>query len=131
MFRISAVLPLNNFIISPGRNASPLGIFSTDGIIAITRTGKTAQYVSNAKPFGIPIFVFTGNRSTYRQLSLVGSSVPHYITGLNNHERTLKKVTKILREYYGSENKTKSLKFIMVSSIFSEEHSDAIQIINI
>ena len=102
-----------------------------DGIIAITRTGKTAQYVSNAKPFGIPIFVFTGNRSTYRQLSLVGSSVPHYITGLNNHEKTLKKVTKILREYYGSENKTKSLKFIMVSSIFSEEHSDAIQIINI
>ena len=115
-----------------GVNAKNLAeSIKADGIIAITRTGKTAQYVSNAKPFGIPIFVFTGNRSTYRQLSLVGSSVPHYITGLNDHERTLKKVTKILREYYGSENKTKSLKFIMVSSIFSEEHSDAIQIINI
>ena len=77
------------------------------------------------------IFVFTGNRSTYRQLSLVGSTVPYYITGLNNHERTLKKVTKILSEHYGPRNKNKSLKFIMVSSIFSEEHSDAIQIINI
>lgn len=99
-----------------------------DGIIAITRTGKTAQYISNAKPFGIPIFVFTGNKSTLRQLSLVGSTVPHYLTGLKDHEKTLKKVTKLLKRYYGTDKK---LKFIMVSSIFSEEHSEAIQIINI
>ena len=96
---------------------------------AQTRTGKTAQYISNAKPFGIPIFVFTGNKSTNRQLSLVGSTIPYFLTGLSNHEKTLKKVTKILRDYYGSNSE--SLKFIMVSSIFSEEHSEAIQIINI
>ena len=102
---------------------------NADGIIAITRTGKTAQYISNAKPFGIPIFVFTGNKSTNRQLSLVGSTIPYFLTGLSNHEKTLKKVTKILREYYGKNSE--NLKFIMVSSIFSEEHSEAIQIINI
>jgi hypothetical protein len=60
---------------------------------------------------------------------LVGSTIPYFLTGLSNHEKTLKKVTKILREYYGKNSE--NLKFIMVSSIFSEEHSEAIQIINI
>jgi hypothetical protein len=41
----------------------------------------------------------------------------------------LANVSKILKKYYGKDKK--DLKFIMVSSIFSEEHSEAIQIINI
>jgi pyruvate kinase len=98
-----------------------------DGIIAITRTGKTANYISNSKPHGIPIFTFTGNKTTLNQLSLVGSTIPFFVSNLNDHEGTLIKVTKILKKYYGK----KSLKLIMVSSIFSEEHSEAIQIINI
>ena len=97
-----------------------------DGIIAITRTGKTANYISNAKPNGIPIFTFTGNKKTLTQLTLIGSTIPFYLTNLSNHEKTLTSVTKILKKYYGN----KKLKFIMVSGIFSEEHSEAIQIIN-
>ena len=100
---------------------------NADGIIAITRTGKTANYISNSKPHGIPIFTFTGNKKTLNQLSLVGSTVPFYLSNLSDHNATLIKVTKILKKYYSREN----LKFIMVSSIFSEEHSEAIQIINI
>ena len=100
---------------------------NADGIIAITRTGKTANYISNSKPHGIPIFTFTGNKKTLNQLSLVGSTVPFYLSNLSDHDATLIKVTKILKKYYSREN----LKFIMVSSIFSEEHSEAIQIINI
>jgi hypothetical protein len=42
---------------------------------------------------------------------------------------TLRNVSKILKKYYGKDKH--NLKFIMVSSIFSEEHSEAIQIINI
>jgi pyruvate kinase len=99
-----------------------------DGIIAITRTGKTANYISNSKPHGIPIFTFTGNKKTLNQLSLVGSTIPFYLSNLSNHEKTLVNVSKILKEYYGQD---KDLKFIMVSSIFSEKHSEAIQIINI
>jgi len=99
-----------------------------DGIIAITRTGKTANYISNSKPHGIPIFTFTGNKKTLNQLSLVGSTIPFYLSNLSNHKKTLINVSKILKEYYGQD---KDLKFIMVSSIFSEEHSEAIQIINI
>lgn len=98
-----------------------------DGIIAITRTGKTANYISNAKPSGIPIFTFTGNKKTLTQLTLVGSTIPFYLSNLSNHEKTLQSVTKILKKYYGKTG----LKLIMVSGIFSEEHSEAIQIINI
>ena len=100
---------------------------NADGIIAITRTGKTAQYISNSKPNGIPIFTFTANKKTLNQLTLVGSTKSFYLTNLSNHEKTLENVSKILKKYYERDN----LKFIMVSSIFSEEHSEAIQIINI
>jgi pyruvate kinase len=36
---------------------------NADGIIAVTRTGATANYISNAKPNGIPIFTFTNNKN--------------------------------------------------------------------
>ena len=70
---------------------------------------------------------FTGNKKTLNQLTLVGSTKSFYLRNLSNHEKTLHNVSKILKKYYGR----KDLKFIMVSSIFSEEHSEAIQIINI
>ncbi len=100
---------------------------NADGIIAVTRTGATASYISNAKPNGIPIFTFTNNKNTLKQMSLVGSSICFYIPRLNNHEVTLSKIKKVLKSYY---KEKQSLKFIMVSGIFSEEHSEAVQIIN-
>ena len=100
---------------------------NADGIIAVTRTGATANFISNAKPKGIPIFTFTNNKNTLKQLSLVGSSLAFYIPRLNNHEKTLKKAESVLKTYY---KKKQNLKFIMVSGIFSEDHSEAIQIIN-
>ena len=101
---------------------------NADGIIAVTRTGATANFISNAKPNGIPIFTFTNNKNTLKQLSLVGSSLAFYIPRLNNHEKTLKKAESVLKTYY---KKKQNLKFIMVSGIFSEDHSEAIQIINL
>ena len=100
---------------------------NADGIIAITRTGATANYISNAKPNGVPIFTFTNNVTTLNQLSLVGSTHSFYIPRLNNHDKTLMHAKKELKKYFRNR---KSLKFVMVSGIFSEEHSDAIQIIN-
>ena len=100
---------------------------SADGIIAVTRTGSTASYISNAKPNGIPIFTFTNNKSTLRQMSLVGGTLSFYLSRLNNHDKTLIHVEKVLKKFYKNH---KNLKFIMVSGIFSEEHSEAIQIIN-
>ena len=63
-----------------------------DGIIAITRTGATANYISNAKPSGTPIFTFTNNKNTLGQMSLVGSTKSYYIPRLNNHDKTLEHV---------------------------------------
>jgi len=99
-----------------------------DGIIAVTRTGYTANVVSNAKPFEMPIFCFTSDRSTLRQLSLVGSSEGYFIKSILNHDKTMKLITNKLKSYYGDK---KGLKFVMISGIFSERHSEAIQIINI
>ena len=100
---------------------------NADGIIAITRTGETANLVSNAKPKGFPIYTFTNNKSTYTQLSLIGSSKPYLIGRLNNHDKALEKVISILKEEHDT---SESLKFILVSGIFSESHAEAIQIIN-
>ena len=86
-----------------------------DGIIAITRTGDTANYISNAKPNGIPIFTFTNNLITLNQLSLVGSTHSFFISRLNDHEKTLSHVKKELKKYF---NKKKNLKFVMLSEYF-------------
>ena len=98
-----------------------------EGIIAVTRTGATATYIANAKPHGVPIFSFTNNEVTLRQLSLVGSTVSFLINDISDHEKTIKQCKNILKKYF---SKKKKMKFIMVSGIFSERHSDAIQIIN-
>ncbi|MBR51599.1 MAG: pyruvate kinase [Gammaproteobacteria bacterium] len=101
---------------------------NADGIISITRTGSTTSLISNSKPKNIPIFSFTNSRQTQRQLSLAGSVISLYIDDLKDHDKTIKSCKKILKSYF---NKKKDLKFVMVSGIFSEKHSDAIQIINI
>ncbi len=100
---------------------------NADGIIVVTRSGYTANIVSNAKPFKIPIFCYTNKVSTFRKLSLVGSSHANLIKDLSDHNETIKFITKKLKDYY--KNK-KSLKFVMISGIFSEDHAEAIQIIN-
>ena len=62
---------------------------NADGINAVTRTGATPKYISNAKPNGVPIFTFTNNLNTLSHLSLVGSTHSFYIPRLNNHDKTL------------------------------------------
>ena len=101
---------------------------NADGIIAITRTGYTANVVSNSKPFEMPIFCFTSNQSTFRSLSLVGSTHAHLLKSISNHDKTVKLITQRLQSYYPDK---KNLKFVMISGIFSEKHSEAIQVINI
>ncbi len=106
----------------------PAQSIKADGIIAVTRTGHTANVVSNAKPFEMPIFCITSDRSTLRQLSLVGSSQGYFIKSISNHDKTMKLITNKLKSYYGNK---RGLKFVMISGIFSERHAEAIQIINI
>ena len=96
-----------------------------DGIIAITRSGLTAQIVCNAKPSSMPVFAFTNNRKTLRQMSLSGSLINYYSPISADHEKTVKQVLKILKNTLNPE---KEMKFVLISGVMSENSSDAIEI---
>ncbi len=96
-----------------------------DGIIAITRSGLTAQIVSNAKPSSMPVFAFTNNRKTLRQMSLSGSLVNYYSPISADHEKTVKQILKILKNEL---NPQKEMKFVLISGVMSENSADAIEI---
>ena len=57
---------------------------NADAIVIITRSGQTANVVSNTKPFRMPIFAFTNNRDTFHHLSLVGVMQPRFINSIKN-----------------------------------------------
>jgi pyruvate kinase len=96
-----------------------------DGIIAITRSGQTAEIVSNAKPFMIPIFAFSNNKKTLNQLSLTGSVNSFYAPMHINHERNIDSIMKIITKEL---QPRKDLKFVVISGILSEKSADAIEI---
>ena len=96
-----------------------------DGIIAITRSGQTAEIVANAKPFMIPIFAFSNNKKTIKQLSLTGSVHAYKSSMHSDHEKNLQSVMKILKKELSP---TRDLKFIVISGILSENSADAIEV---
>ena len=96
-----------------------------DGIIAITRSGQTAEIVSNAKPFMKPIFAFSNNKKTINQLSLSGSVNAYYSPMYTSHEKNINSVMDILQKEL---NPQSDLKFVVISGILSEKSADAIEI---
>ena len=96
-----------------------------DGIIAITRSGQTAEIVSNAKPFMKPIFAFSNNKKTINQLSLSGSVHAYYSPMHASHEKNINSVMGILKKEL---NPKSDLKFVVISGILSEKSADAIEI---
>ena len=100
---------------------------NADAIVIITRSGQTANVVSNTKPFRMPIFAFTNNIDTFHPLSLVGGMQPRFIKSIANQSRTISRIKSILN----SEKKAKkSLKFVLIAGIYSASHTDSIQIIS-
>ena len=98
---------------------------SADGIIAITRSGQTAEIVSNAKPFMIPIFAFSNNRKTLNQLALAGSVNAYYSPMYVDHEKNVNSAMKAIKKVLKPK---KDLKFVVISGILSETSADAIEI---
>ena len=96
-----------------------------DGIIAITRSGQTAEIVANAKPFMIPIFAFSNNKKTIKQLSLTGSVHAYKSSMYSDHEKNLQSIMKILKKALSP---TRELKFVVISGILSENSADAIEV---
>ena len=96
-----------------------------DGIIAITRSGQTAEIVSNAKPFTSPIFAFSNNKKTLKQLSLAGAVNGFYSIMHSDHEKNIASVMKVIRRELKPD---RDLKFVVISGIMSEKSADAIEI---
>jgi pyruvate kinase len=96
-----------------------------DGIIAITRSGQTAEIVANAKPFMIPIFAFSNNKKTIKQLSLTGSVHAYKSSMYSDHEKNLQSIMRILKKELSP---TRELKFVVISGILSENSADAIEV---
>ena len=96
-----------------------------DGIVAITRSGQTAEIVSNAKPFMKPIFAFSNDKKTINQLSLSGSVHAYYSPMYASHEKNINSVMGILKKEL---NPKSDLKFVVISGILSEKSADAIEI---
>ena len=100
---------------------------NADGIIVITRSGQTANVVSNTKPFRMPVHAFTNNLDTFYHLSLIGGIEPHFIKSIANQSNT---ISKIKQKMISSNNSKKSLKFVFIAGIYSASHTDSIQIIS-
>ena len=101
---------------------------NADGIISITRSGYTTEVISNSKPGDIPIYSFTNNSTTHRQLSLYGS-VQNFKSSITlDHEKNVIRILKMLKKRLKSKD---SLKFVVISGALSEVSSDAIEIRNI
>jgi len=98
-----------------------------DGIIAITRSGRTANVIANTKPTNLPVFCFTNNKATYQQLSIMGSMHGFYIKNLANQSLALKKIQSTIKKLVKSEKR--EYKFILISGIYSEQYTDSIQVI--
>ena len=96
-----------------------------DGIIAITRSGQTAEIVSNAKPFMKPIYAFSNNKKTVSQLSIAGSVQAFLSPMYSDHERNINSIMKILRKELSP---SRNLKFVVISGLLSEFSADAIEI---
>ena len=98
------------------------------GIIVITRSGETADVVSNTKPFRMPVYAFTDSDVTYQQLSIKGGMIPIKLSSLKTQAITIRSVKKILKESYKIK---KGNKFVLLAGVFSAAHSDSLQIITI
>ena len=82
---------------------------NADAIVVITRSGQTANVVSNTKPFRMPIYAFTNNRDTFHQLSLIGGMHPDLLNPLKSIKYNFK-----IKSILNSETKVKkSLKFVL------------------
>ena len=100
---------------------------NADGIIVITRSGQTANVVSNTKPFRMPVHAFTNNLDTFYHLSLIGGIEPHFIKSIANQSNT---ISKIKKKMLAIKNSKKSLKFVFIAGVYSASHTDSIQIIS-
>lgn len=95
------------------------------GILVVTRRGIMAQYVTNSRPDNIPVYAFTNDSRTRRQLALNRSVFAHRIAFSNDPERTLNNAFSILKEREGFQAGDR---VVVVSDIIAGMGIEAIQV---
>lgn len=70
---------------------------SAKAIISISHHGKTPEVISSLRP-NVPIYVFTANKKTYKEMSLIWGVEAVYIENEYNFENILKQGIEILKE---------------------------------
>ena len=68
----------------------PLGLPEIEAIVVITRSGQTAHFVSSFRP-GVPIFAFTNETKTRRQMQLVWGVSSYLIDFSADPEKTIQR----------------------------------------
>jgi pyruvate kinase len=94
-------------------------------IVAITRSGRTANLVSNCRPREMIIHAFTNSVSTFHQLALSRNVLAHRIKFYNEPEKTLAIAFKRLKEEEGFQAGDR---VVVLSDILAGSGIDAIQV---
>lgn len=95
------------------------------GIVVITRRGLTANYVTNCHPHRTPIFAFTNDPRTRRQLQLNRSVYPFRTDFSSDPEKTLATAFTHLKEKAGLKTGDQ---VVVVSDILAGTGVDAVQV---
>ena len=95
------------------------------GIVVITRSGQTADLVTNCAPAGVPIFAFTDLERTRRSLMLSRSTYSHQVPFSSNPETTILAAMDVL---VGNEGMTDKDKVVVLSDVLSVGGVAAIQV---
>lgn len=95
------------------------------GIVVITRRGLTAHNVTNCRPQKTPIYAFTNEARTRRQLSLNRGVISTRIEFSSDPEKTLQHAFEVLKGKYGFTNRDK---VVVVSDVIAGVGVDAVQI---
>ncbi|MEH6472153.1 MAG: pyruvate kinase [Halopseudomonas sp.] len=95
------------------------------GIVVITRRGLMANYVSNCRPHKTPIYAFTNDPRTRRQLLLNHSVHPFRTEFSSDPEKTLNIAFATLKEKAGLQSGDQ---LVVISDIIAGSGVDAVQV---
>ncbi len=84
-----------------------------------------ARYVTNCRPFKTPIYAFTNDSRTRRQLTLNRNLIPKRATFSMDPEKTLLLAFKILKE---TEGLLEGQQVVVISDVIAGTGVDAIQV---
>ena len=95
----------------------PLDLPEVEAIVVITRSGQTARFVSGFRP-GVPVFAFTNETKTRRQLQLVWGVNSYLVDFSSDPEKTIQRAEKAFLQCHPD---WEGRKYVLVSDFIVED----------